>query len=180
MSPELLDPEKFNFKNGRVTKESDCYALGMVVLEVLTGQVPFACHYHITVMKKVTDGERPERPRGPEAVWFTDGLWETLEQCWSHQPKLRPSIKVVLERLEQSFVDWQPPRLRRSDGFQADSDYESISIADHYPCMVLFFVLDLHSPANAPAAGQTVSQDGQSLVLSQHTPHDVDMGQSSF
>ena len=41
MSPELLDPERFSSKNARPTRESDCYALGMVILEVLTGQAPF-------------------------------------------------------------------------------------------------------------------------------------------
>jgi len=34
MSPELLDPEKFGMKDYRPTKQSDCYALGMVVYEV--------------------------------------------------------------------------------------------------------------------------------------------------
>lgn len=33
MSPELLDPPRFG-SNGRPTRESDCYALGMVVYEV--------------------------------------------------------------------------------------------------------------------------------------------------
>ena len=33
MSPELLDPAHFG-RNGRLTRESDCYALGMVVYEV--------------------------------------------------------------------------------------------------------------------------------------------------
>ena len=33
MGPELLDPKRFN-SNGRLTRESDCYALGMVVYEV--------------------------------------------------------------------------------------------------------------------------------------------------
>ena len=37
MSPELLYPEKFGGSDGRPTKQSDCYALGMVVYEVLTG-----------------------------------------------------------------------------------------------------------------------------------------------
>jgi len=41
MSLELLDPDQFGFKDSRSTKESDCYALGMVILEVLNGQVPF-------------------------------------------------------------------------------------------------------------------------------------------
>ena len=33
MSPELLDPAHFG-RNSRLTRESDCYALGMVVYEV--------------------------------------------------------------------------------------------------------------------------------------------------
>lgn len=33
MSPELLDPGRFN-SDGRLTRESDCYALGMVIYEV--------------------------------------------------------------------------------------------------------------------------------------------------
>ena len=34
MSPELLDPERFGASDDRPTKQSDCYALGMVVYEV--------------------------------------------------------------------------------------------------------------------------------------------------
>ena len=34
MSPELLDPEKFGLERCKPTKESDCYALGMVIYEV--------------------------------------------------------------------------------------------------------------------------------------------------
>ena len=33
MSPELLDPSRFG-SDGRQTRESDCYALGMVIYEV--------------------------------------------------------------------------------------------------------------------------------------------------
>ena len=34
MSPELLDPERFGASDDRPTKQSDCYAFGMVVYEV--------------------------------------------------------------------------------------------------------------------------------------------------
>ena len=37
MSPELINPESCGLKKIRPTKESDCYALGMVVYEVLSG-----------------------------------------------------------------------------------------------------------------------------------------------
>ena len=34
MGPELLDPERLGTCDGRPTKQSDCYVLGMVVYEV--------------------------------------------------------------------------------------------------------------------------------------------------
>jgi len=37
MSPELLDPERFGMpesEGNRPTRQSDCYALGMVIYEV--------------------------------------------------------------------------------------------------------------------------------------------------
>ena len=141
MSPELLDPERFGSENGRPTKESDCYALGMVILEVLTGQAPFPSYNGVIVMRKVIEGELPERPQGPEAVWFTDDLWETLEQCWSPQPKVRPTVETVLEFLERGSTAWQPLPPSADDDIQTDSDDDSISTAIYYPRMFLYFTI---------------------------------------
>lgn len=41
MSPELLVPEKFGSLDGKPTKASDMYALGMVILEVRPSQIDF-------------------------------------------------------------------------------------------------------------------------------------------
>ena len=41
MSPELIVPEEFGFEKYRATVSSDCYALGMVVYEVISGNIPF-------------------------------------------------------------------------------------------------------------------------------------------
>jgi serine/threonine protein kinase len=100
MSLELLDPERFGLKDSRPTKESDCYSLGMVIYEVLSGQVPFAPHRDFTAMLKIAEGERPERPQGEEGRLFTDGIWSTLELCWKHQPHDRISANAVLLHLE--------------------------------------------------------------------------------
>ena len=108
MSPELLNPDLFGFKNSRPTNESDCYALGMVVLEVLSGRRPFTSDQDYVVMRKIMNGGRPGRPGGPEGAWFTDDLWRMLEQCWAARPESRPRIQAVLEHLEQTSGAWEP------------------------------------------------------------------------
>jgi serine/threonine protein kinase len=108
MSPELLYPERFGARNGRPTKQSDCYALGMVIYEVLSGQIPFAqLRDRLVVTGKVIEGERPERP--PKGVLFTDDLWATMESCWSPKPNYRPTVEVVFKRLIAASATWQPP-----------------------------------------------------------------------
>ena len=126
MSPERIFPDRFGFEDGRATKESDCYTLGMVILEVLTGQVPFPSDHDIDAMWKVVNGERPMRPRGPEAVWFTDDLWGMLEQCWSPRPEVRPTAGAILEHLKQGAMVGKPLP-RTANGFQVSSDDDSQS-----------------------------------------------------
>ena len=102
MSPELLNPESFGLKNSCPTKESDCYALGMVIYEVLSGQPPFSQCSAPIVIHKVMEGERPGRPSGTQAGWFVDNLWGILELCWKPQPLDRPSLKALLQCLESA------------------------------------------------------------------------------
>ena len=106
ISPELLYPEQFGFKQSRPTKESDCYALGMVILEALSEEPPFVGDKEFIVMRKVIEGERPERPEG---AWFTDSLWGTMGQCWSPRPSDRPTVETVLECLTQVSTVWRSP-----------------------------------------------------------------------
>ena len=50
MSPEILALEHSGLKSGRPTKQCDCYALGMVICEVLSGQAPFSQFNRYIVM----------------------------------------------------------------------------------------------------------------------------------
>ena len=104
MSPELIDPGGFGLTEIRPTKESDCYALGMVIYEVLSGQIPFTPYKAPSVIHKVLDGERPERSQGKGGVLFPDDLWGTLELCWKHRPGDRINAKVVLRCLERTSL----------------------------------------------------------------------------
>ena len=102
MSPELLDPESCGPKAGCPTKRSDCYALGMVIYEVLSGKIPFSQYRGFAVIGKVIKGERPRRPEGAIGTWFTDEIWGVVENCWEHIPHDRPRIGDVLQCLENA------------------------------------------------------------------------------
>jgi serine/threonine protein kinase len=95
MSPELIDPQQFGLQHGRPTESSDCYALGMVIYETISGNLPFHKDADLTVVAKVMQGKRP--PRGAK---FRKDLWGMLERCWESQPSSRPSIGDVLRCLE--------------------------------------------------------------------------------
>lgn len=98
MSSELLDPDKCDGEDGRPTKGSDCYALGMVIYEVLRSKAPFAPLKGFIVMRKILEGERSRIPEGAEGAWFADDLWGTLNLCWAIDQKtdlvLRPYLSV--------------------------------------------------------------------------------------
>lgn len=110
MSPELFYPEKFGLKDSRPTSASDCYALGMVVYEVLSRRAPFHRHGHYAVVLKVSEGERPERPQGAEGPWFADSIWNILQRCWKPNPDDRPRIRDVSRCLEEASSSWVPPQ----------------------------------------------------------------------
>ena len=112
MSPELFDPRAFNLADSRRTKHSDCYALGMVIYEVLSGRIPFPQHGHYEVVLGVSKGERPERIEGHGRAWFVDDVWSILECCWEPNPDDRPSVSVVLRCLEKVSSSWIPPSPR--------------------------------------------------------------------
>ena len=144
-SPELLDPEKFGLKESRPTEASDCYALGMVIYEVISGQKPFASWEGPVVIRKVLDGKRPGRPREEGGKLFTDGIWRILELCWKHRPSDRISAKTILRGLEEdSFSSWPSPGMDgiietgsddhdQSDDSASDSSKYVFSVSPEIP-----------------------------------------------
>jgi len=123
MSPELHDPDKFGMKDGRPTRESDCYALGMVIYEVLSGRAPFPRCTVAVVIRKIMDGKRPERPQGES--WFTDDLWRTLEHCWEPEPDDRPGLSTILQCLGRVAQPSRPPSPTPTTDDDTDTDTDT-------------------------------------------------------
>jgi len=100
MSPELIEPKKIGLEKSCPTKESDCYAMGMTVYEVISERVPFDTNNPLAVVSMVLNGERPERPRGEAGKRFTGDIWDLVQRCWKAGPVERPSARDILRFLE--------------------------------------------------------------------------------
>lgn len=122
LSPELIAPQDFGFKSSCPTKYSDCYSLGMVTYEVISGNTPFYEHADLTVFMKISRGESPSR-----GGMFTKGLWEMLQRCWASRPNTRPSVEDVLQCLETSPNFQESPFPGVDEGTEQDGGSERTS-----------------------------------------------------
>jgi len=137
MSPELLDSSRFG-SNGHPTRESDCYALGMVIYEVswlpssrwslinssqvLTGLRPFYHLHAYTPVLAIVRGERPGKPLDAGSLGFSNALWELVQSCWRELSSARPTTRLLLDYLSHASLTWVPPPVYPSVGVDVDSD----------------------------------------------------------
>ncbi|KAG8784553.1 hypothetical protein FRC12_018556 [Ceratobasidium sp. 428] len=85
------------------TKEADVYALGMTLLEAVTGMVPFSEKTDIAVSYAVAVKQQmPERPKefpsftSDEANW----LWEIMVESYAYSSSARPGSSAIHNRLQ--------------------------------------------------------------------------------
>ena len=126
-----MAPELFNITNGEFglpTDESDIFALGMVTFEVgntyhgrsfhgfetpfrnspqvFTGQVPFQENKSLAiVMKRIINGEKPQRPLEGGRLGLSDEFWEVIQSSLAREVKKRPSASTFVGSLEKAIPD---------------------------------------------------------------------------
>ena len=142
MSPELLDPSRSS-SNGRPTRESDCYALGMVIYEVgwlchlrwsfaypfqvLTGLRPFHHLHGYTPVVAILRDERPEKPLNAQSLGFSAALWGLVQLCWSETDSARPTARQLLDCISPASLTWVLPDAYPAVGIDAPSVTDSYS-----------------------------------------------------
>ncbi|KAF9233976.1 kinase-like domain-containing protein, partial [Melanogaster broomeanus] len=113
-APELLDlhvsddeenPPKFD-----PTTQSDVYSFGGIMLQVLTGNVPY--HYYVRdmqVMRAISTGETPRRP---SCDLISDHRWSFIQRCWSSDDagRQRPSNEELVEFTRRELVKAVSPQ----------------------------------------------------------------------
>ncbi|KAF9443254.1 kinase-like protein [Macrolepiota fuliginosa MF-IS2] len=120
MAPELLGDGR------RPTLFSDVFALGSVMYEILTNQLPFhEFPRNQTVMFKIFSGEKPSKP--PSDAWvdleLTDGLWELMDLCWTFESSERPTVPDIVKRLKE--VPLNPVSKQRIEYMKQRPDQET-------------------------------------------------------
>ncbi|TCD67222.1 hypothetical protein EIP91_000351 [Steccherinum ochraceum] len=103
-APELLDPQAFGLKTAEASFESDVFALGSVVMELCTGQLPFTGLgpelSSFQLLTRIVGGARPARPSvDDDGCVMDDRLWSLTTACWAHDPTSRPSAMDIVEIL---------------------------------------------------------------------------------
>ncbi|KAG8998468.1 hypothetical protein FRB93_013700 [Tulasnella sp. JGI-2019a] len=90
MSPGLVD-------SSPKTAKSDIYAFSMIIVEVLTGKIPFPnLGSSGSVFRAICCGRRPPfEPLSREGQNF-EGLWNLAASCWDVDPDKRPNARDIV------------------------------------------------------------------------------------
>ncbi|KAF9238961.1 kinase-like domain-containing protein, partial [Melanogaster broomeanus] len=86
------------------TTGSDIYSFGRIMLQVLTGKIPY--HYYPADPPVVLAISRGENPQRPDLAEITDRRWAFIQKCWStvDDGQSRPSDEEVVEFTRDELV----------------------------------------------------------------------------
>lgn len=105
MAPEIIildDPDYNGLQSELHTPKSDIYSLGMTVLEVMTGNVPFVSHKSSPGLLFVI--ARGDRPQKPDQAIVKGGVWGLISACLNIVAGERPSALTVETWLRTIFT----------------------------------------------------------------------------
>ncbi|KAG2055053.1 kinase-like protein [Suillus hirtellus] len=99
-APEIipLDLDSSDECASKPNEASDIYSFGCIMMQVLSGRIPyFDMKAEPRVIVAKSKGILPTRPPSPV---IADDHWYYIEQCWSTQIEMRPSVDQVLDYIK--------------------------------------------------------------------------------
>ncbi|KAG2076611.1 kinase-like protein [Suillus decipiens] len=97
-APELFSVEDLTSASA-VTTQSDMYSFGSIMLQVLTGNIPWSHLINVAAILHKVIFEEEVHPH-PDNDSVTDKHWDFMTSCWSKEPNICPSAEKAL-----GFID---------------------------------------------------------------------------
>ncbi|KAJ8516304.1 hypothetical protein ONZ45_g6390 [Pleurotus djamor] len=116
-----------------LTTSNDIYSFGSVMLEILSGRIPY--HYIPNDARVVVELHRGKKPRRPADSFVTDAQWAFIQRCWGEESEERPTIDEVilaLKELHKSSLDYRRYTTSAgSSGAQVTDDSTPVALGRH-------------------------------------------------
>lgn len=106
-SPEILQTL---LATGEVTAtpQGDAWAMGMVLVELLTKYRPWRDLRHIDIRNSILAHEEPKR-MNCGSLWMSEDAWGLVKRCTACRPEDRPSMEDVAKELRRLADAYAPP-----------------------------------------------------------------------
>ncbi|KAF7986174.1 hypothetical protein HWV62_38570 [Athelia sp. TMB] len=95
LMPGLETSELSSFKP-KLTTACDIWSLGCVVLEILSGEIPYFNIPDICLMLNILRGNIPDRPENPA---LDDEFWGYIKEMWGNSSCERPEVEEATKAL---------------------------------------------------------------------------------
>ncbi|KAL4265525.1 Protein kinase domain-containing protein [Pleurotus pulmonarius] len=82
-----------------VTTCNDIYSFGSVMLEILSGRIPY--HYIRADAQVVIELHKGNKPRRPSDSFVTSAQWQFIQRCWGDEFDERPRIEEVCVAMKE-------------------------------------------------------------------------------
>ncbi|KAG1905427.1 fungal-specific transcription factor domain-containing protein [Suillus fuscotomentosus] len=156
-APEILSGEE---SASAATTQSDMYSFGSIMLQVLTGDIPWRhLANNIAVSLKVVEGRIHPRP---DDCFVTGQQWDFMTCCWSTTPIDRPPTEEAVQFVDSALCASTSPQT------------PSLSISITASPLIL---TDYTSPSTSPQTpSSSISSDEQSpgMARNQYLRGDTD------
>jgi Ca2+-binding EF-hand superfamily protein len=121
MPPEVFDTGVYDLR-------SDVFSFGMVLWEIVAGQIPFGDVNPLMVHQLIDSGERPFIPPNCDPDFAN-----LIRDCWHQNPALRPTFAEVIVRLDQCIAKCPPELLGPMPALESSPDQRQPHDHRHQP-----------------------------------------------